>query len=269
MEDLHPAKTVDGGAGSARAAGPAVDSPDDEAIRRWVEADGRFTHAIVRVIITPIFYIGFRLRSFGQEHIPPTGGFLLCPNHSSWWDPFLQGLGQRRIIRFMGKAQVFGWPLVGRIAAAGGAFPVHRGQGDQAAIEIARRIVSSGEPVVIYAEGTRFRADEHLGPARRGVARLAIETGVPVIPCATWGAKPRSARGERGVPWRLPKVTTVYGPPLSFAGLELTQENVDRVRDEIWAEVHRLYGIARDLHRRRPFRYRVPGPDPARAPAAR
>jgi 1-acyl-sn-glycerol-3-phosphate acyltransferase len=127
----------------------------------------------------------------------------------------------------------------------GGGFPVRRGTGDVFAMELARRLLRAGRPVVVYPEGTRFRKSAELGPAKRGFARLALELEAPIVPAATWGVKSREVYGRSR--WRRPRATTVYGEPISYEGLEPTRENIDRVRDEVWARVHELYEQARAL----------------------
>lgn len=238
------------------------DSPvvDHDEVERWVRVDGSRTERVVRASTLWIWDGLFRLRSYGQEHLPEDGPVLFCPNHSSWWDPFLQARGQRRVLRFMAKASLFDVPGVRTIVSTGGAFPVRRGEGDTFAIELARRLLAEGQPVVVYPEGTRFRADDRLGTPRSGAARLALETGVQVVPVASYGTKPRKARGHTGPPRALPRVTTLYGPPMSFVDLDPVAGNVPVVRDAIWQEVQRLYDLARDLHGRRirPRRFAVP-----------
>lgn len=227
---------------------------DEAEIRSWLAVDAGRNDRIFRVLTVPVWDFIFRLRSYGSEHVPRQGAFLFCANHSSYLDPFLQARGQSRVFRFMTKAQAFDWPVVGRVVRAGGGFPVRRGSGDAFAITLARRMLADGQAVVVYPEGTRYRRDDELGTPRRGAARLALETRVLVVPAATHGAKPRRARGRRGFPWRLPRVTTVYGRPMDFSHLENTPENVDLVRDQIWEEVQRLYALARHTNqlRRRP-----------------
>jgi 1-acyl-sn-glycerol-3-phosphate acyltransferase len=144
---------------------------------------------------------------------------------------------------------MFDLPVVRAVMRGGGGFPVRRGAGDVFAMELARRLLRAGRPVVVYPEGTRFRATADLGPAKRGFARLALELGVPVVPAATWGVKSREVYGRSR--WRRPRTTTVYGEPISFAGMEPTLENIDRVRDEVWGRVHELYEQARSLDAKR------------------
>jgi 1-acyl-sn-glycerol-3-phosphate acyltransferase len=225
---------------------PTFDHEDEAFIVRWVDHQAERAQRIVRIVAHPIADYGFRLRSYGEEHIPESGAFLFCPNHSSYLDPFLQARGQDRIIRFMAKAQALDWPVAGSLLAANGSFPVRRGQGDARALEAARRMLLDGQPVGMYMEGTRFRKADELGPPRRGAARLVAELGVPVLPVATYGTKPRKARGAR-TRFGIPRVTTIYGPLISFTGALDADGSVDRIRDEIWTDVQRLYDIARDI----------------------
>ncbi|MGH2920555.1 MAG: lysophospholipid acyltransferase family protein, partial [Gaiellaceae bacterium] len=133
----------------------------------------------------------FRLRVTGKEHLPRDGGYVLSANHLSNLDPWPLGLPlfPHRELRFMAKAELFRSPLW-PILKFGGAFKVHRGQGDEAAIETAVRLAREGEVVAIFPEGTRrekglvkkFQARPHTG-----AARVALEAGVPLIPAAIAG----------------------------------------------------------------------------------
>lgn len=232
----------------------------DAELDAWIRIDSNSTVRIFRILTERIWDWAFRLRSYGQEHIPESGAFVFVPNHASYLDPFLQVRGQRRLVRFMAKAQLFDLPLIRSIVKSGGGFPVRRGAGDQFAMTLAHRLLEDGQPVCVYAEGTRFRTDAELGPSRSGAARLALSARVPVVPVASWGNKPRAARGESWWPPRLPRVTTLYGPVMHFEHLDETPENVAFVRDAIWREVHRLHDLARELtsRRRRPRTFAVP-----------
>lgn len=213
---------------------------------------------VLRLLTVGILDTIFRLKTYGTENIPTSGAFLFCPNHSSNLDPFFHARGQRRLLRFMAKDTMFKYPVMRWISKHGGGFPVRRGKGDTFAMEVAKAILLDGQPVTIYPEGTRYRSDEQLGKPKSGAARLVLETGVVVIPAASYGAKPRSARGETGIPWKLPKVTTVYGQPLSFPKEAASEMRIAEVRDEIWSEVQRMYDLAKALHSTRPRRFEVP-----------
>lgn len=227
------------------------DSPEEREaeLARWTELKlGRFDR-IARLLTLWVWDHGFRLEAHGAERLPAEGGYLLVPNHSSYIDPFLHARPQRRVLRFMAKDSMFKWPVVRHAIRGGGGFPVRRGQSDDFAMELARRLLRDGHPVVVYPEGTRFRGSAELGPAKRGFARLALEVGVPVVPAATWGVKQRHVYGRPR--WRRPRATVVYGEPMHFPGLEPTPENAARVRDEVWARVQELYDEARAIDARR------------------
>jgi 1-acyl-sn-glycerol-3-phosphate acyltransferase len=211
----------------------------------WVNHDSRLVERIVRVLSIWWWDHVYRLRAVHVERVPTEGAFLLVPNHSSYTDPFLNARPLSRRVRFMAKSTMFTYPVMRTVMRGGGAFPVRRGKGDTFAIELARRMLLDGQPVVVYPEGTRYRSSLELGPAKRGAARLALETGVPVVPAATWGVKRRELYGRAW--WRRPKAVVVYGEAMDFSHLEPTPENVDYVRDVVWARVHELYDEAREI----------------------
>jgi len=231
-------------------------APTEAEYAFWVNTRVGWFHRLIRIFTSWLWDFGFRLRSYGQENIPAEGAFLMVPNHSSYTDPFVQVKGQHRVVRFMAKGSLFKNPVARAVIRAGGGFPVQRGQGDTFAMDLARRMLADGQAVVLYPEGTRFRKSAPLGPPKRGAARLALELGVPVLPVATWGNKEPHIYGRPA--WRRPKVTTVFGPLMHFEGGD-TPADVDRVRDEIWAEVERLYAVAQEIGERspRPRRARI------------
>jgi 1-acyl-sn-glycerol-3-phosphate acyltransferase len=134
-----------------------------------------------------------------------------------------------------------------------GAFPVDRsgGRGGQA-LAVARAVVESGDGVVIFPEG-KFHLDRPgLGPMRTGVVRLALGTGAPVIPVAAYGAKRSIAYGRSR---RRPHVTAVWGSAMQWPREENpSRERIEQVRDELGAELSRLYAQAErlDAERRLP-----------------
>src|SRR2546423_6218865 len=137
----------------------------------------------------------------------------------------------------------------------GGVFPVLRGRRDEEAFRTAHTILGRGGLVVMYAEGGRSRSGE-LGTARPGVGRVALESGVPVVPVAISG----SAEVRNWKRLRFPKVTVQDGDPIPFERVESpTREQAQAVADQIFSEGRRLcYG----LHRKR----RPPAGRAARAP---
>jgi 1-acyl-sn-glycerol-3-phosphate acyltransferase len=178
----------------------------------------------------------FRMRWHGREHLPREGGYVLAANHLSNLDPWAVGLPlfPRRFLRFMGKSELFWFPL-GAFLRAGGAFPVRRGQGDVDAIEHAVELCRAGYVVVMFPEGTR-RA-KGLVKRRRprphtGAARIALDAGVPLVPAAVSGTDRLS---------RLGPIRVAYGPAVALDDLagtdaqEAAHEATMRLMDRIHA----------------------------------
>ena len=166
---------------------------------------------IVRAVLQPFFGVYFRLSRVGREHIPPEGPVLLAANHRSFSDPFMIGLCLRRPLHFVAKVELFDKRWKAWLLLALGAFPVRRGDSDEDAMETARVILERGGAVGIFPEGTRTRPGP-LGEPRRGVGRLALETGAPIVPVAILGTED-IRRGWRVRPRR---VTVRCGRTLTF-----------------------------------------------------
>ncbi|HEX5081900.1 MAG TPA: lysophospholipid acyltransferase family protein [Blastocatellia bacterium] len=144
--------------------------------------------SIAKLIIYPLFRVLFTVEHHGVENVPEEGAVIIAGNHPSYLDPVLVGLPIRRKIRFMAWDALFRIPLLGQVIRAMGAFPVdiRRGRGE-AAYHQARRVLESGEVLGIFPEGQR--SDQAaMGDLRAGVARLAIETGAPIVPVTIGGA---------------------------------------------------------------------------------
>jgi glycerol-3-phosphate dehydrogenase (NAD(P)+) len=173
-----------------------------------------FVYWPVRWVLKTFILVYFRLRRLGREHVPK-GGVLLAANHRSFLDPFAIGYCLPRPIYFVAKQELFRNPILGWFLNAMGAFPVRRGEGDEESMETALQLLERGEAVVIFPEGTRIRAGS-LAKPKRGVGRLALQSGAPVVPIAITG----SERARRGVRIRPVKVHVRCGPPLTFPRVE-------------------------------------------------
>lgn len=217
----------------------------------WAHHDPTVPQRILRWLMTRPGRLLYRYRGYGYlPRVPEEGGFLLAPGpHGAFADPLIFALGQQRPrLRFMAKYQALEWPVIGRIIAWGGGFPVHRGGSrSDAALEVARTVVESGDGLVMFMEGKLVLDHDGLGTPRNGLARLALATGAPVVPVAAYGAKRAVAYGRRWW-WHWPKVTAVWGAPLTFErDAEPSKERVEAVRDTIWAEVTRCFEHARAI----------------------
>jgi 1-acyl-sn-glycerol-3-phosphate acyltransferase len=150
----------------------------------------------------------------GDEHVPVSGPFILASNHTSLADPPILGATvghrNRRLIHFMAKQEIRGWPLIGWLADKSGVFFVRRGESDRAAQRLALELLAEGRPIGVFPEGTRSR-DGRLGKAKAGVAVLALRSGAPVLPVAIAGTH-RLFPGRSRFPHRS-RITVRIGEP--------------------------------------------------------
>jgi 1-acyl-sn-glycerol-3-phosphate acyltransferase len=197
-----------------------------------------WTYEFVRMILTPIAMLLYRCRALRTDNIPADGPLILAPNHFSNMDHFFTGVYIRRKIRFMAKSQLFGQnPILDYIFRVGGVFPVRRGHHDEEAFVTAHSIFERGGCVLIYVEGGRSRTGT-LGEPRPGVGRLALESGVPVVPVAIHGSL--GVRKWRKL--RFPKVTVQFGEPMSFDVVaEPTREQQLAVAQQVFDRVKEMY----------------------------
>ena len=171
-------------------------------------------YLVVGALSYPVLRIVFRYRASGLARLPAEGGYVLAASHLSNLDPWPLGMAlfPRRFLRFMAKAELFWFPL-GPFLRACGAFPVHRGEGDQKAVEIAIRLCREGNIVVMFPEGTRREKGlrkRHQARWRSGAARIALEAGVPLVPAGISGTADLS---------HLAALRVAYGDPIDVADL--------------------------------------------------
>jgi 1-acyl-sn-glycerol-3-phosphate acyltransferase len=222
-----------------------------------------FLYWTIRAMFVPFFLIYFRMRRIGREHLPRSGPLLLASNHRSFLDPFVIGTLVRRPVYYMAKRELFEKRLQAVLLNALGAFPVDRGVGDVDAMQTAREILARGDCVVVFPEGTRVRSGA-LGEPRRGVGRLALETGVPVAPVAVFG----SEHVRRGWRVRPRKVSLRVGAPLRFPIPEQTSPALAAaVTERIWTCVSLQWEWLGGAGARRDRREKPAGTPPRRSPA--
>ncbi|MDX6552863.1 MAG: glycerol-3-phosphate dehydrogenase, partial [Gaiellales bacterium] len=185
---------------------------------------------VTRAILQPALQVFFRMSRMGREHVPAEGPVILASNHRSFLDPFVIGCCVRRPVYFVAKRELFHNPLIGWFLNCLGAFPIRRGEADEESVETAKRILARGDAVVIFPEGTRIRSGS-LGSAKRGVGRLALESGAPVVPVTVHGTE----RARRGWRFRPVKVKVRMGRPLTFPRVESASRSLAaEVTARIW-----------------------------------
>jgi 1-acyl-sn-glycerol-3-phosphate acyltransferase len=175
------------------------------------------------MICIPILNFLTRRTWKGIENLPKSGPVIVVSNHISYSDPlifahFLYKNG--RAPRFLGKASVFKIPIIGKIIAGSGQIPVERESAEASnSLRHALAFLEAGHCLGVYPEGTLTR-DKDYWPmvGKTGIARLAILSKAPVIPCAQWGAQallPAYSKIPRI--WKRTSVTVEAGPPLDFS----------------------------------------------------
>ncbi len=170
---------------------------------------GNMLYALCRPLAWALTRLVCRYRVSGREHVPLSGPLLVVANHLSWYDPILLALVLRRRVWFFAKIEVFRWPLVGWLCRMTGQIPVHRGEGDRAALEKALAYLREGKALLYFPEGTVERQEQMIA-AHTGMAMLAVRTGATVLPVGHTGTR-RILRSLRS--W-LPPVTIHIGEPL-------------------------------------------------------
>jgi 1-acyl-sn-glycerol-3-phosphate acyltransferase len=197
----------------------------------------RAVYWLVRIPLQVMLKLYFRASRVGRERIPRSGAAIIASNHRSFLDPFVIGTMSVRPIYYVAKSELFRNPVLAWFLSALGAFPVERGAGDRDAIRTAHELLARGELVLIFPEGTRTRPGP-LGHPRRGVGRLALESGAPVIPLAIHGTDDV----RRGVLLRPRKIRVIAGDPLRFVGDQPSSpESAQSVTAEVWHAVSVLW----------------------------
>ena len=172
---------------------------------------------VARVLCSPVFSFCWRIQAEGLEHVPRTGPAILCPNHISVIDSFLLPWVLPRPVTFVGKAEYLDDWKTRRLFPALGMIPIERGGGDQAraAMAAARAVLERGELFGIYPEGTRSR-DGRLYKGHTGAARLAVETGAPILPVGIVGTREIQPPGKP-YPQPFRSATIRIGPPIDVS----------------------------------------------------
>jgi 1-acyl-sn-glycerol-3-phosphate acyltransferase len=208
-----------------------------------------FYWLLKRIILGPVLLAIFRPWVRGDENVPETGGAILASNHLSFSDSIFLPLVIKRRVTFLAKADYFtGRGIKGRLTAGFfkgvGQLPVDRsgGEASEAALRTGLKVLSRGDILGIYPEGTRS-PDGRLYRGKTGVARLALEAGVPVLPVAMIGTDKVQPIGRR-MP-RIGRVGIVIGAPLDFSryeGMEDDRFVLRSITDEIMYELMELSG---------------------------
>jgi 1-acyl-sn-glycerol-3-phosphate acyltransferase len=196
--------------------------------------------AVGRPTIGGAVTLAARLKVYGADRVPLTGGLVVAANHFSWVDPPALGAASPRTLYFMAKVEVHRIPGLGQLMRSFGAFPVRRGESDRDAVRTMREIVKRGHALGMFAEGTRQRSGVP-GRVQPGAAMVAINEDVPVSPAAIHGSHD----------WRLGNfapVSVAWGEPMTFEGLPRGGRGYREASVEIERTLRALWEWLVDVH---------------------
>ena len=206
-------------------------------------------YALLKSFLTPLLMLFFRPKVTGLRLVPTTGPVIIASNHLSFSDSIFMPLVVPRKVTFLAKSEYFTSPgikgLVKKLTfKALGQVPVDRagGRRSEQAILTGLELLKDGNCIGIYPEGTRS-PDGKLYKGRTGIARMAIDSGAPIIPVAMFNTAEIQPTGK--VVPKVQRVEMVFGEPLYFTGdssdLKVLREITDQIMQAIAAISHQEY----------------------------
>jgi 1-acyl-sn-glycerol-3-phosphate acyltransferase len=202
-------------------------------------------YSFLRIIMFGVAKVYWRVTMEGRENLPARGGYVLAPIHRSNVDTPLTGLLTRRRLRYIGKDSLWKIRPIGWVLSMLGAFPVRRGTADRDAIRQCIAVTSSGEPLVMFPEGTR-REGPVVADLFHGPAFVASRTGVPIIPVGIGGSERTMPRGAKFI--RPVKIHMIVGrpiePPAAGDRGAVSREAYRKMTTELHGELQRLFDLA-------------------------
>ena len=208
----------------------------------------RWFYRATRVVFMAFFAVWLRLSVHGKENVPESGGFILAAGgHRSILDTPVVAKTSTRVFRYMGAEKYFEVKGLSWFLRSVGGFPVQRDATDRDALRLSEEVLASGEPLVIYPEGTRFSGPE-VQPLQQGAAFLACRAQVPIIPVGLGGTERAWPKGARFI--RPKKVVLVVGepliPPVPEDGKRVKRSAMKAYNDQLHAELQRLFDLAQE-----------------------
>lgn len=203
-------------------------------------------YGVLRAFLTPFLMLLFRPKVKGLRHVPGSGPVIIASNHLSFSDSIFMPLVVPRKVTFLAKSEYFTSPgpkgLLKKLTfIALGQVPVDRsgGRRSEAALITGLKVLAEGKCLGIYPEGTRS-PDGRLYKGRTGIARLAIESGAPVIPVAMFNTEKIQPTGT--VVPKVMRVEMIFGEPMYFEGDSTDLQHLRDVTDKIMASIQEMSG---------------------------
>jgi 1-acyl-sn-glycerol-3-phosphate acyltransferase len=180
------------------------------------------------------------MRVYGADRVPAEGGVVLVLNHFHWLDPPAFGAASPRQFFFLAKAELHDVPVMGPLIRAFGTYSVRRGESDREAVREMRRCVHEGNPLGVFAEGTRQRSGVP-GEVKPGAAMVALNEQVPVVCAAIHGT-------QFWKPGNFHPISVAWGRPFVFDGLRANGKGYREASAEMQRRIHGLWRFLVDTH---------------------
>ena len=219
-----------------------------------VQRENSFAFVLVAIVIAPILRLMFTIKTTGKENLPQ-GGYILVGNHLSYLDPFSFAysvyIHMKRVPHYLAKESIFRIPIIGKILPKVGQIPVYRGgKSNDEPLRAAKEFLKAGQVVVIFPEGTLTRdPDQWPMRGKAGAIRLAVELGLPIVPCGQWGVEKvlgNYSKKFRPNPFHVVRVK--IGKPMFFPELEgktPTAQELADATDKVMREISAIVGELR------------------------
>jgi 1-acyl-sn-glycerol-3-phosphate acyltransferase len=181
-----------------------------------------------------------RVRAYGADRVPRSGGLVYAINHFHWLDVPIVGAMSPRNVDFVAKTEATSFPLLGRFLELHGTIGIRRGESDRDAVRRMRDSARSGHVVGLFVEGTRQKSGVP-GVAQPGAAMVALQEDVPVIPVAVYGTQN----------WKIGNFapcSVAFGEPLAFEGLPKGGKGYKEATAEIERRINVLFDWLAELH---------------------
>jgi 1-acyl-sn-glycerol-3-phosphate acyltransferase len=219
-----------------------------------VQRENSFAFVLVAMVLAPILRLMFTIRTSGKENLPE-GGYILVGNHLSYLDPFSFAysvyIHMKRVPHYLAKESIFRIPIIGKILPKVGQIPVYRGgKSNEEPLRAAKEFLKAGQVVVVFPEGTLTRdPDQWPMRGKAGAIRLAVELGLPIVPCGQWGVEKvlgNYSKKFRPNPFHVVRVK--IGKPMFFRELEgktPTAQELAAATDTVMREISVIVGELR------------------------
>jgi 1-acyl-sn-glycerol-3-phosphate acyltransferase len=207
------------------------------------------------LVVLPPLRFWFRLQYEHLDRIPSSGPAIVACNHISYLDPLTNGdaiVRAGRRPRFLAKRELFTIPLVGTVLRGAGQIPVARGTRDTSSLDLAVAALERGEVVVVYPEGTVTDREDGLPmEGKTGAVRLALRTGLPIIPMASWGSQAVWQKSGKGSIRFGRPITTTVGEEISIAPAEGSPPPLRELTADVMEAITKLVLDLRERYPRR------------------